>query len=832
MSVRIKTYSYFLFFSLFITSCLNQEYKKVEILINNWEFRELGQQWFPAKVPGSVHLDLYSNNLIDDPFYRANENKLQWIEDKQWEYKAKFNLDRDFIANKNIHLIFSGIDTYADVYLNDSLIQKCDNYFVSYDIKLDSLLKVSNELRFVFESTVDKAKFLQKNNTYYLPGEERVYVRKPQFHFGWDWGPRFIGCGITEKVKLVASNKPKIYDFYMSTLSISDTKAEMRLEIELSDIDTNFHTLDFLGKKYPLKSKKSIIDFTIENPKLWWPRGYGDQFIYPLNIKLLSSKGQCLDEVNSSFSIRNIRLVEQEDEMGKGFKFQVNGIDVFAKGANYIPLDFFHTRIDSFHYRDALYDAVEANMNMLRVWGGGIYEDDYFYDLCDSLGILVWQDFMFACAMYPGDKVFMNSVKLEAIQQIKRLRKHPSIALWCGNNENSEGWHRWGWQSSRSDEEIKSIWEDYQDLFTQLLPNLVDSLTNTDYWESSPKYGRGDPQHKYKGDAHYWGIWHDSEPFENFELKVPRFMSEFGFQSFLDMNAISKFTINEDLSLDSEVINSHQKHPRGNKLIKEYMQRHFNDPKDFKGFVYLSQILQAEGVCIGIESHRRAKPYNMGTLYWQFNDCWPSISWSSRDFYGNWKALHYAAKKSFEDILISTVQSEDSLFVYIVNDSNNSSECNLLFDHIDYYGNHLDNEIFSTKFYADSSALLKAFSLNDFLLKDGIENRSYLDIKMMIGDEVKSRKIHHFVKTKQMDLQSTNITCKIYEDSSGFNLEILSDEFVKDLMIECTYEGRFEFNYFDLPANESKQIRFFNENLIDEFDINSISFYSIIDSYE
>ena len=830
----MNTYSYFIFITLFLTSCLKQKNDKVEILINNWEFREQGQQWFPAIVPGSVHLDLYSNNLIDDPFYRSNENKLQWIENKQWEYKAEFNLDQDFIKNKSIHLIFSGIDTYADVFLNDSLIHKCDNFFVSYDIKLDSLLKVSNELRFVFQSTVKRAKLLQKSNTFNLPGEERVYVRKPQFHFGWDWGPRLIGCGITEKVKLIVYNSAQISDFCISTLSISDTNAEMRLEIELSDFDfdSNFYALDFLGKKYPLKSKKTIIDFSIENPNLWWPRGYGEQFIYPLNLKLLSTEGQCLDDVNSSFSIRNIRLVEQEDEMGKGFKFQVNGVDVFAKGANYIPLDFFQTRVDSSHYRDALNDAVDANMNMLRVWGGGIYEDDYFYDLCDSLGVLVWQDFMFACAMYPGDTSFMNSVKLEAIQQIKRLRKHPSIALWCGNNENSEGWHRWGWQSSRSDEEIKSIWADYQDLFTQLLPNMVDSLTNTDYWESSPKYGRGDPKHQFTGDAHYWGIWHDAEPFEEFRNNVPRFMSEYGFQSFPEMDAIDLYSLPEDQYLDSEVMLLHQKHPRGNQLIKEYMSRDYKDPQDFEAFVYLSQSLQARGMTMGMEAHRRAKPYNMGTLYWQFNDCWPAASWSSRDYYGNWKQLHYAVQKTYKDLLISTIQSADSVHFYLTNDNFPDQLLTLSIEHINFQGDTIKSLFKKINVSRGKSVLIESIELSKWISSHGIDTHSYLDIKLNNRSRLMARKLHHFVKPNQMSLISPSISFKSERDSLGFIIELFSNTFLKDLRIKSIHDGRFEDNYFDLPANEHRRIRFFNTYPMDIFNENSLTFYSLVDAYE
>ena len=828
---KIKLYNYLFFFVLAIAQCHKPIIYK-EINISDWEFREQGKEWLPASVPGFLHLDLFSNHLIDDPFYRSNENKLGWIEEKTWEYRARFMLDSNFIQKNHIYITFSGIDTYTDVYLNDSLLLSCDNYFVTYNIKLDTLLEGSNELLFVFHPTIEIASKIQVNDEYDLPGNERVYVRKPQFHFGWDWGPRLIGCGITKNVTLKAFNNAHISNYYIETLSIEDNIAHMRLELELLDYHADAYKIEFMGQRYRIDSNTNSIDFSIENPRLWWPRGYGSQYHYPLDLKLFNANDEFLDQINDRFAIRQIHLIQDQVHMGKGFKFQVNGLDVYAKGANYIPLDFFHTRVDSSMYRKALIDVVDANMNMLRVWGGGLYETDYFYDLCDSLGILVWQDFMFACAMYPGTEDFMRSVEIEATQQIKRLRKHPSIALWCGNNENSEGWHRWGWQSNRSAGEIDSIWTNYQGLFTKLLPKLVDSLSSSDYWESSPKYGRGDPKHQFIGDAHYWGVWHDIEPFKNFELKVPRFMSEFGFQSFPEMNALSKFTIDNDLSLDSEVIKSHQKHPRGNDLIKEYMQRDYKEPVNFESFVYLSQILQANGIRKGIEAHRRARPYNMGTLYWQFNDCWPSVSWSSRDYYGNWKALHYAAKLAYEDLLISTVQSEDSLFIYVVNDSKYYAKCDLLINHVDYDGNDLKQTTSSSTYDGFSSQLLKSIPLADYYSNDTIENKSYIDIKLLVDHKIKSRKIHHFVDPKDMNLSHSKITHVINKDSLGYEIQLLSDVFVKDLMIECTYEGRFDDNYFDLPANEPKRIRFYNDEVIYKFKDSDLSFFSIIDTYK
>jgi len=326
-----------------------------------------------------------------------------------------------------------------------------------------------------------------------------------------------------------------------------------------------------------------------------------------------------------------------------------------------------------------LNDVVNANMNMLRVWGGGIYEEAIFYDLCDSLGILVWQDFMFACAMYPSDYLFLENVKEEAIQSVRRLRHHPSIALWCGNNENSEGWHRWGWQNAFTQKQQDKIWDGYQKVFQEMLPTIVAENSQSAYWESSPKFGRGNPKHQFEGDAHYWGVWHDAEPFENLETKVPRFMSEFGFQSFPQLSTIATFADSLNWDLNSAVMQKHQKHPRGNSLITEYMTREFNVPKDFRKFVYASQILQANGMRIGLESHRRNQPYCMGTLYWQLNDCWPVASWSSRDYFGNWKALHYTAHDVFAPISLSLEKTKNNSFnIWAISDTTNCADTLLI----------------------------------------------------------------------------------------------------------------------------------------------------------
>ena len=822
----------FIFILTFLISSCERAKVTLELSIDNWEFSEFGTNWLPANVPGFVHLDLFNNNLIESPFYRANESNVQWIEEKKWSYRSFFEVSSDILEMDNIKLVFSGIDTYAQVYLNDSLIQSCNNFFLSYSLDVKSILKAKNILRFDFQPAQQIATEIQNNATYDLPGGERVFIRKPQFHFGWDWGPRLLGCGITDYVKINAYNTPQIIDLYVETLSIVDSTAVMKAQVELSDWASEDFIIKFNGNNYSINSLNNSFIFEIKNVDLWWPVGYGNQFFYPLNLTLENIQGDLLDVVSEKFAVRQIRLIQEPDDSGKSFKFNVNDVDIYVKGTNFIPLDFFHTRVDSNAYRSALNDAVSANMNMLRVWGGGIYEDDYFYELCDSLGIMVWQDFMFACGMYPGDSIFLSSVEVEAIQQIKRLRKHPSISLWCGNNENSEGWHRWSWQSNRSEQEKNDLWNDYQSLFSKLLPDLVYSLSSTDYWESSPQFGRGNPKHQYTGDAHYWGVWHDSEPFEEFQNKIPRFMSEYGFQSFPEMDAIDLYSLPEDQYLDSEVMLQHQKHPRGNKLINEYMARDYKDPQDFESYVYLSQTLQARGMTMGMEAHRRAKPYNMGTLYWQFNDCWPATSWSSRDYYGNWKHLHYAVQRAYKDLLISTVQSSDSINFYLTNDNFIDQVLTLSIEHVNYKGVTIKSINKKINVSHGKSVLIESTELSKWISSIGIDNHSYLDIKLNDRSKLVARKLHHFVKPNKMNLKSPSISFKSEKDSLGFIIELFSNTFIKDLLIRSIHDGRFEDNYFDLPANEHRRIRFFNKYPMDTFNENTLTFFSLVDTYE
>jgi beta-mannosidase len=453
-------------------------------------------------------------------------------------------------------------------------------------------------------------------------------------------------------------------------------------------------------------------------------------------------------------------------------------------------------------------------MNMLRIWGGGIYENDIFYDLCDEKGILIWQDFMFACAMHPGDKEFLSNVKQEAEDQVKRLRNHSSIALWCGNNENAEGWNRWGWQNGRTEIEKKEIWNDYLAVFDSILPKTVTKYSETNYWESSPKFGRGNPKYEFEGDAHDWWVWHDARPFEHFQKQVPRFMSEFGFQSFPSYETIKYINQKEKIDLKTDGIKSHQKHSRGFQLIDEYMQRDYKIPTSDEDYVYVSQLLQAKGIVMGIEAHRRAKPYNMGTLYWQLNDCWPAISWSSIDYFGNWKALQYKVKKAYEDVFISYEENEQNISIYVINDTFEVISDRLNMKIIDFQGNEIWSN--SEDILVKENTSQKVYSIPNV----NIDKKNHVYITEFNGE----KSLHFFSSPKDLNLPKGKINKEIIKTKNGFSITLKSDVLQKDVFLFTKNKDHFSDNFFDLLPNESITIEFkTSANLLNDLTIKSLN---------
>ena len=818
----------FFIFSLLSTGTLigqNQQENFNQILNNNWQFREANtKKWMPVKIPGAAHTGLLENKKIDDPFYRDNEQKLQWIEEKDWEFKTAFFISKTQLAAEDIKLTFHGLDTYADIYVNGKKMLYVNNMFRSWEINIKNQVQEGkNEIRIYFYSAVKKTNAAQEALGYELPGGPRVMARKAQFHFGWDWGPRLCGVGIWRPVILQFSNQARINNCKLPYSILENKKVVIKPVIEIEAFAASEATLHFkiaekeVQKKIVLKPGKNIFNLAHEIPEaqLWWPNGMGKAHLYDAAFTL-KIDNKTIDTHRKKTGFRTVELITQKEGKGKSFYFKINGEPVFMKGANYIPQDIFQNRVTETHYQNIIKDALDANMNMLRVWGGGIYENDIFYELCDANGIMVWQDFMFACAMYPGDEAFLENVAVEAKENVARLSHHPAIALWCGNNENSEGWHRWGWQNNFSKKQRARIWGDYQKLFQEMLPDIVKSITpEIPYWESSPQFGRGNPQHQFEGDAHYWGVWHDAEPFEMFEKKVPRFMSEYGFQSFPSETTINSFTLPEDRSPDSEIMLVHQKHPRGNKLIWEYMKREYPEPEDFASFIYMSQLLQAEGIRKGIDAHRRSRPYCMGTLYWQMNDCWPVASWSSMDYYGNKKALHYFVKKAYADVVVIPVIEKDSIKVFVVSDNKMLTKEKLSLRLMGFSGEVLHKKSIVIDIKKGTSQLVLQEAVSDWL--QGRDKKTvFLNCKFEDTDKWPERNAYVEIP-KLLNLPDPEIRKNIQKVPSGYEVTIASDVFIRGLYLSTDMPGQFDDNFVDIMPGEVKVLYFKTEEIIEDF---------------
>ncbi|WP_411894262.1 beta-mannosidase [Winogradskyella sp. A2] len=797
-----------LFLIIFSFSCGPNHDVPITLEFNsNWQFKQVQDTvWRSAKVPGNVFSDLLDNQLIEDPFIGDNEKDVQWVSENDWEYLTTFSLDEEMLDRNHFDFNFEGLDTYAKVYLNDSLILKANNAFRSWEVDVKPILKSNNKLRLVFENTSKYEEKAKSKLPYELPAGDRIFTRKAQFQYGWDWGPVLNTSGIWKPIKLISSNNLRIKDGYIHQLEQNDSVAKLNFELDLAYSNIEGYSFELFVndslvtvKEYDLQYSPQHIPFEIKNPELWWPHNLGDPYLY--DVKVVVKEGRkILDSISVKHGVRTIDLVAENDSIGQSFYFKVNGVPVYAKGANYIPQHSFQNKVTKSHYEKLLHDVVYSNMNMLRVWGGGIYEDDMFYDLCDEKGILVWQDFMFACAMYPGDEDFLNNVKVEAEQQVIRLRNHASIALWCGNNENSEAWHRWGWQEGRSEAEKDKIWTNYLKVFDSILPNAISKLSETDYWESSPKYGRGNPKYKTEGDAHDWWIWHDAYPFEHLEVNVPRFMSEFGFQSFPSYETIRYINQQDSVFIDSEAFLNHQKHPRGFQLIEEYMKRDFPIPNNPEDYVYMSQLLQARGMSMGIRAQRRAKPYNMGTLYWQLNDCWPVVSWSSIDYFGNWKAMQYKLVHDYKNILVSSHIKNDTLNVYVVNDNLEDIKDKIWVSIKDFNDNIIWKDSREVVVEANSSKIKYQLPLSDINYP---KEEIYFDARFDTYSEH-----YFFVKPKDIRLKESNFQTQFVKMDNGIKIIIWSDTFHKDVFLSTRYDGWFHENFFDLYPGQRRWVYF------------------------
>lgn len=814
-------------------------------VLDNWKFKACKDvEWMAAVVPGCVHTDLLRNGIIADPFYGTNEHDLQWIDKIDWEYETSFDVPEALRNAASLQLVFDGLDTYADVYVNGKHVLSADNMFRTWKADVKSIVKEKdNALSIRFRSPVQEDLPKIEKLGYNLPaandqselgglGEQKIsiFARKAPYHYGWDWGPRFVTSGIWREARLEGWSGCKISDVYVQQDNVSAAEASLTVSVEIeAELEWNGSvrvSADGQAWEQSVSLKKGLnvvqVPVDISEPKLWWSRGLGEAHMYTFTAELLrEDEAEAVAEKSVRTGLRSVRLVRDKDAEGATFYFELNGVPVFAKGANHIPNDSFITDVTDERYRQEIVTAVESNMNMLRVWGGGIYEQSIFYELCDEYGILVWQDFMFACSMYPGDEPFLDNVRQEAEENVKRLRNHPSIVLWCGNNEIDSAWAQydedggWGWKKNYNQEERATIWADYEAVFHRILPEAVTAFApGTAYWPSSPLISlSGDiNQHAHplstEGDVHYWGVWHAVEPFENYNVKIGRFMSEYGFQSFPEYDTVMTFAVEQDLALDSKVMRAHQKNGDGNRLIKEYMDIYMSEPKDFPSFLYMSQVLQAEAMKMAIEAHRRKMPYCMGTLYWQMNDCWPVASWAGMDYYGKWKAMQYYAKRSFGDTILSFDRSDSGMIdVHVVTDGLSRVTGVLKITLYDFAGVLLKQASASVAAKGNSAAVV--YSLDEQVWLEGRDAGSVVLLaELEHTEQLVDSKEFYFVSAKELKLASGDIQITEVEGSNGSRYTLETDVLAKQVWLSAEREGRFSDNFFDLIPGIAKTVEF------------------------
>ena len=809
-----------------------------------WQMRQIGSdEWLPGIVPGGVHLDLMAAGRIADPFVGDEELRVQWVAECDWEYRREFTIEAAVAAEEHLALVFDGLDTLADIRLNGELLGSADNMFRTWRWDVTRRLRPGpNELTVVFRSAVrrgaelDARRHLISANDQ-LPGAP--YLRKAPCHFGWDWGPKLPNIGFWQGVRLEGWSTARLENVRIEQVverpleraverSVERARGRISASVEIERTsDANSAAIEAVlrvvhpnGRIEAVRSvvgpNLSVADLAVEigEPELWWPNGFGSQPLYRVEVELVAGGGRILDGRSFQVGLRNLELRREPDEWGESFGFAVNGVPVFAKGSNWIPADSFPARVTPERLESLLGAAADANHNMVRVWGGGYYETEAFYDACDRLGILVWQDFMFACSIYPlGDENFLAGVAAEVAGQVRRLRHRACLALWCGNNEMERGWASWGWDRPEN-ADLKAA---YLRFFGETLPAWVAAEDGvTPYWPSSPSSGRPlvEAIGGRSGDEHEWGVWHGLAPFAAYGREVYRFVSEFGFESLPAAATVEAFAPDPaDWNLGSPLLDHHQRCASGNARILFYLAQQFRLPRDFEGLVYLSQVLQAEALRVGVEHWRRERDRCRGTLYWQLNDCWPVSSWSSIDYFGRPKALHYATRRFYAPVLLSTQVEGDAATLSLTNDlpATWSGEVRWSLE-------RLDGAVVLAGGGAAEALGLATTSVARVPVPDSVfERRSLVLVSELL--EAGSRRslvVTPFVPDKHLALRCPKLELAMEAVSEAASSEAASSEagasgraivrLRSDTLarwVELSLEGAepvFDANYFDLPA--------------------------------
>lgn len=830
--MQIGRSSIALFFGLMAWSvCVSGQHAEQISLDGAWEFREDDSlEWLPATVPGTVHTDLLALKRIPDPYIGLNEKAVQWIEERNWEYRKTFFLSPAQIQNAQSEFVFEGLDTYCDIFLNGKLLGRCDNMHRRWVFDGKNALKTGEiELVLKFFSPMKMAMpavlaspFLLSSGNDASPTKVSPYVRKAAYHFGWDFGPRMVTAGIWRPVKLILWKHAKIATVSTQPVRLKREVAKLRSRVTVDvAISGNYELTLMLDGKTVASSRRQLkpglqtieLNYTIKQPRYWWPVGMGKPEMYHVEARLALAD-EVVDSFRQNTGLRTIRLVREKDEIGTSFYFSINdfleeGGPLFMKGANYVPSDAFLPRGADKQIR--LLEAAKAvGMNMIRVWGGGVYADEAFYEWCDANGMLVWQDLAFACMMYPLERKFLENALLEVEDNVQRMRHHPSLALWCGNNEIDVAWHNWGWQQEfkYSEEFAAKLWKEYVTFFQQEVPRILKANDpEIAYISTSPLSNWGKEENFNHHNMHYWGVWHGTDSLDGFSHYVPRFMSEYGFQSWPSEATLRGYIDSADWNIDSAAIRNRQKSYKGNAPILKFLRPLYGEPKDFSAFLTLSQLLQRDAMTLAIEAHRMKSPHCMGTLYWQLGDCWPGASWSTIDFDGVWKPAHYALKRLYAPCLIGAETKNDSLFVRI------APNAAVPFVKVTVEMRTLDDSSIVEHIcaaYLHQGINEFAYRIWDYFESQPIDLRnSKAIVKVFDGGKALQENqpiashVVYFVAPKELNLGKTAPEYTLQQEGQVFRLNLRAQHLIKDLQISiANTKASFSDNYFDLsPAS-------------------------------
>ena len=805
-----------------------------------WQLKQArGVNWYPAKVPGCVHTALMENGIISDPFFGLNNMAVQWVDKEDWEYKTVFDLPQEMLKKENIKLHFNGLDTYADVFLNGEKILSADNMFIAWEKDIKANVKEKgNELRVYFNSPtrIGLKEILKYPYRYEAANDQSenggmfdyrvsIFTRKAGYNYGWDWGPRLVTTGIWRPVEIQAWNDVRFDNIYYRQTEVNTKKALIETSFKIaSDREQKVvvSITDSISNKVLAKNTISLrkgdntasLSFSIRNPELWWTNGLGDAHLYTFKATIYSENESVVyDSQTTKTGLRTVKLITTADKTGHTFHFELNGIPVFMKGANYVPLDNFMTRVTAADYEKIILAAKEANMNMIRVWGGGNYEDDVFYDLCDKHGMLIWQDFMFACSLYPADEGMLANIKKEAEYNVTRLRNHPCIALWCGNNENILGLYQWRWLERYKKQGVDQIiLKEYKAVFEELLPEVVRKFSDTDYRSTSPIDVPGGTNHSVlSGDMHYWDVWVGKQhPIMEYTNVLPRFMSEYGFQSLPDFNSIKRFTNGaNDWTIDSEVMLSHQRSKNGNNILKKYIEMEYGKvPQDFETFIYISQLMQADAMKIAQEAHRRNMPYTMGSLYWQLNDCWPAASWSSIDYYGRWKAVHYTTREALKSIIVSPIVKNDTLKVNVVSDKLKKEKALFTLKIQTFDGKKIFSKEFTTDINPNTSTIVFKQLIDNLILSNHKLSDVFIYVSLKQQGEIIAENTYLLDVPKNLHIPKAKIEYQVTQQNENeLMLKLTSSHFAKGIFIYLDDNNHFfSDNYFNMIPEMEKTI--------------------------